>query len=53
MKPISMFDPNSYRVSSGGRWGYCASSVRVADRLGYSPSVRNAALGFRPYWNVR
>ena len=47
MKPISMFDPNSDRVFSGGSWYDPSQYARVACRDWWSASDRAAYLGFR------
>jgi formylglycine-generating enzyme required for sulfatase activity len=48
----SLTDPGgpksgSNRVRRGGSWSVVASSLRSANRLGYSPDVRRSRLGFR------
>ena len=53
MKPISMFDPNSDRVFSGGSWLNSMQIARVAYRGRRPPSTRDCHLGFRLAWSVR
>ena len=53
MKPLSMLDPNSDRVSRGGGWSYSMLLARVAYRYRWQPSNRYSILGFRLYLEVR
>ena len=53
MKPISLLDPNSDRVSRGGSWGDSVLFARVAYRYGWPPSTRLSILGFRLHLEVR
>ncbi|MCQ2265350.1 MAG: formylglycine-generating enzyme family protein, partial [Bacteroidales bacterium] len=40
-------ESGSYRVYRGGSWSGDASSCRVSDRSGSTPSGRSCSLGFR------
>ena len=53
MKPISMFDTDTYRVSLGGGWGNAPSDTRLSYRGRFTPGTRISNLGFRLYMGVR
>ena len=53
MKPLSMPDTDSDRVTRGGSWYDSMRFARVAYRSGGTPSARGSDLGFRLYLEVR
>ena len=53
MKPISMFDTDTYRVSLGGGWGNAPSDTRLSYRGRFTPSNRYGNVGFRSCWTIR
>ena len=53
MKPISMFDPNSFRVFRGGCWHDSVRFARVAYRAEGPASYHRNDLGFRLFEGMR
>ena len=52
MKPLSIFDPNSDRVTRGGCWSFPSRLASAAYRFRWTSSSRYTTRGFRLYLEV-